>query len=113
MVELVGAAEFTDWFLDLSKADATAVARVIGYLEERGVALGIPYSSAISGNHRYAFRELRIQSRGHPLRGLYVFDRRRQAVLLVGGDKTGNDRFYQQLIPQAERVWEEYLAETS
>jgi hypothetical protein len=57
-------------------------------------------------------RELRIQSAGRPLRVLYVFDPKRQAVLLIGGDKTGNDRFYQEMIPRAESIWEAYLRET-
>jgi hypothetical protein len=36
---------------------------------------------------------------------------RRHAVLLLGGDKTGDDRFYETFLPRAERIWEEYLAE--
>jgi hypothetical protein len=43
----------------------------------------------------------------------YGFDPRRQAVLLIGGDKTGRDRFYEETVPVAERVWEEYLKETA
>jgi len=42
---------------------------------------------------------------------LYAFDPRRQAVLLIGGDKTGRDRFYEEMTPWAERVWEEYLVD--
>ena len=45
------------------------------------------------------------------MRILYAFDPKRQAVLLFGGDKTGNDRFYEQVIPRAERLWKDYLAE--
>ncbi len=52
-----------------------------------------------------------MQSGGRPLRILYAFDPKRQAALLVGGDKTGKDRFYEQMIPRAERLWQEYLAE--
>ena len=36
-----------------------------------------------------------------------------RAVLLLGGDKAGNDRFYDQVIPRAEALWERYLAERS
>jgi hypothetical protein len=42
---------------------------------------------------------------------LYGFDVERQAVLLIGGDKTGKDRFYEVMIPKAERLWKQYLAE--
>jgi len=49
---------------------------------------------------------------GSPLRTLYAFDPSRQAVLLIGGDKTGDDRFYERMIPLAERIWSAYLEET-
>lgn len=42
---------------------------------------------------------------------LYAFDPSRQAVLLVGGDKTGDARFYETLVPVAERLFEQFLAE--
>lgn len=56
-------------------------------------------------------RELRIQHRGRPLRVLYAFDPRRAAILLIGGDKTGDDRWYEWMVPRAERLYEEHLAE--
>jgi hypothetical protein len=71
-----------------------------------------PYASAIKGA-TFALRELRTQAEGDPLRTLYAFDPSRQAVLLIGGDKTGDDRFYDRMIPIAERIWNEYLEETA
>jgi hypothetical protein len=112
VVEVIGSHEFEVWFLALDDADAMAVARVVGLLEARGVGLGFPYSSAIEGS-RYALRELRAQSGGRPIRVFYGFDPRRQAVLLIGGDKTGDARFYERLIPKAEGIWEQYLLEES
>lgn len=29
----------------------------------------------------------------------------------MGGDKTGDDRFYERYVPRAEGIWERYLAE--
>lgn len=55
-------------------------------------------------------RELRIQSGGRPLRVLYSFDPRRVAILLIGGDKTGKDRFYETQVPIADRLYDEHLA---
>ena len=81
---------------------------VVGLLEAKGTTLGFFYSSVIEGT-RYPLRELRIQSGGKPLRVLYAFDPLRQAVLLLGGDKTGDNRFYMTLIPRAESIWESYL----
>ena len=109
-MEIIGTEEFEVWFLDLDQKDAEAVDLVVGLLEEKGVALGMPYSSAIRGS-KCSMRELRIQSRRRPLRVLYAFDPLRQAVLLIGGDKTGDDRFYETYVPRAERIWSEYLAD--
>ena len=83
---------------------------VVTLLEGGGVSLGFPYSSARQGS-RYGLRELRIQHQGRPYRVLYAFDPERQAVLLLGGDKTGYDRFYEEYVPKAEVIWERYLAE--
>ncbi|HTG32581.1 MAG TPA: type II toxin-antitoxin system RelE/ParE family toxin [Thermoanaerobaculia bacterium] len=110
MVEVLGTEEFEEWFLGLGGADARAVVRGVGLLEAKGLALGFPHSSALGGT-RYALRELRIQSSGRPLRILYAFDPQRQAVLILGGDKTGDDRFYSWMIPKAEAVWTRYLQE--
>ena len=42
----------------------------------------------------------------------YAFDPVRQAVLLIGGDKTGDGRFYERMIPLSERIWARYLKES-
>jgi hypothetical protein len=56
-------------------------------------------------------RELRVQSGGRPLRVFYAFDPRRSAILLIGGDKTGDDRFYERLIPIADELYDAYIVE--
>ena len=56
-------------------------------------------------------RELRIQSGGNPIRVFYAFDPRRVAILLIGGDKTGDKRFYEKYIPIADYLYDEYLEE--
>jgi hypothetical protein len=112
MAGIVGTEEFEVWFLGLDDADGRAVVRVVGLLEEKGTALGFPFSSAIEGS-RYSLRELRAQSGGRPLRVFYAFEPRRQAVLLLGGDKTGDDRFYDRIVPKAERIWAHYLRESA
>lgn len=111
MISVIGCDEFAEWFHELDDSDTDAVARVVDMLELQGPTLPFPYSSAIKGS-RVALRELRIQSKGKPLRVFYVFDPARQAVLLIGGDKTGDNRFYERFIPQAETIWARYLKET-
>lgn len=56
-------------------------------------------------------RELRIQRDGRPLRVFYAFDPRRTSILLIGGDKSGNDRFYQEYVPVADALYDEHLEE--
>jgi len=43
----------------------------------------------------------------------YAFDPRRDAVLILGGDKTGDGRFYERMTRECERIWNDYLAEQS
>jgi hypothetical protein len=54
-------------------------------------------------------RELRIQHEGRPYRVLYAFDPRRAALLLIGGDKTGNNRGYEIYVPIADGIYEKHL----
>ncbi len=56
-------------------------------------------------------RELRIQHGGRPYRTLYAFDPRRMAILLMGGDKTGNDRWYEEHIAHADKLYDQHLGQ--
>ena len=112
MIEVIATDEFLAWFDGLDKVHSVQVAVGVEKLEIEGVALGHPTSSAIKGT-TFALRELRIKSSGHALRVFYAFDPRRDAVLIIGGDKTGQDGddFYRRMIAEAERIWKAYLAE--
>jgi hypothetical protein len=69
------------------------------------------WSGLTEGSKHGHMRELRVQSGGKPLRGFYAFDPRRSAILLIGGDKTGDDRFYKRMIPIADGLYDVHLAE--
>jgi hypothetical protein len=56
-------------------------------------------------------REPGVQSGGKPLRVCYAFDPRRMAILLIGGDKTADKRFYDRMVPLADDLYDEHLAE--
>lgn len=71
--------------------------------------LPYPHSSGIVTSKFDHMRELRIQYQGRPYRVLYAFDPRRAAILLVGGDKTGDDRWYETHVPMADRIYAEHL----
>jgi hypothetical protein len=110
VAEVIYTDEFGEWFDDLDEQAAEDVAEAVDVLERRGVTLGFPQSSEIKGAS-FALRELRIQSGGRPFRVFYAFDPKRQAALLIGGDKTGDDRFYEKMVPMAEAIWSDYLKE--
>jgi hypothetical protein len=55
-------------------------------------------------------KELIVQCAGRPYRVLYAFDPRRCAILLLGGDKTGDDRWYENFVPEADRLYDEHLS---
>jgi hypothetical protein len=103
--------EFKAWWNGLTEAEHIAVERAVLLLEEHGPRLPFPYSSKVKGSRHAAMRELRVQHQGRPYRVLYIFDPRRVALLLLGGDKTGDDRWYEKNVPLADRLYDNYLAE--
>ena len=103
--------QFGDWWLSLSESEQDAVVSRVELLMELGPNLGFPYSSDIRGSRHGRMRELRVQWAGRPLRVLYAFDPRRTSILLIGGDKTGNNRFYQEYVPIADDLYDEHLRE--
>ncbi len=79
-------------------------------LQERGVTLDYPQSSAVTTSRHGHMRELRIDTRGEAIRVFHAFDPRRRAVVLVGGRKRGQDRrFYRQQVRQADAIYDRYL----
>jgi hypothetical protein len=102
--------EFGAWWEMLSEAEQRAVIPAVGMLEEVGPALGRPLADTVAGSRHPNMKELR-PPRGN-LRILFAFDPRRMAILLVGGDKTGRWReFYEEVIPEADRLYDEHLEE--
>ena len=103
--------EFGTWWEDLSESQQRSITAGVGLLEEYGPTLDHPYTSAISSSRHSNMRELRIQSGGRPFRVFYAFDPRRTAILLIGGDKTGYNRFYATLVSRADDLYDDYIAE--
>ncbi len=108
--EIIVTDEFTEWYEGLTQAEQDSISRIVDLLAQRGASLAFPYSSGINGSRFSAMRELRIQHAGDPYRVLYAFDPARQAVLLVGGVKTATgNRWYEEAIRLADRLFDEYL----
>jgi len=103
--------EFGGWWNGLSEAEQEDISATAEILMERGPDLPFPHSSGVVGSKHAHMRELRVQSGGKPLRIFYAFDPRRTAILLIGGDKTGDKRFYKKMIPVADRLYDQYIEE--
>jgi hypothetical protein len=103
--------EFAQWYQGLNESQQDDVAAVGSLLMELGPKLPFPHSSGINGSKHPHMRELRVQSGGRPIRIFYAFDPRRAAILLIGGDKTGDGRFYERMIPIADALYDVYLDE--
>lgn len=101
--------EFEEWWNRLNEGEQATLDAYVKMLEQYGIALGHPYSTGITQSGYGQMRELRVQHQGRPYRILYAFDPRRMAVLLIGGDKTGDDRWYDKIVPVADKLYEEHL----
>ena len=101
--------EFEQWWNTLSEEEQISLDASVRLLEARGPHLAFPHSSAIEHSKHSHMRELRTQHQGRPYRTLYAFDPRRMAILLIGGDKTGDDRWYEANVPVADRLYDEHL----
>lgn len=101
--------EFEAWWDNLSEDDQIAVNAHVVALQQLGPRLAFPRSSQIKASRHGHMRELRVQSHGRPLRVLYAFDPRRVALLLIGGDKTGDDRWYDTAVPRADALYDAHL----
>jgi hypothetical protein len=103
--------EFEQWWDDLTAAEQKSVDFTVSLLQDVEPALKMPHSSGVETSRHKHMRELRVQHQGRPYRVLYAFDPRRSAMLLIGGDKTGNNRCYEEYVPLADAVYDRHLRE--
>ena len=102
--------EFEHWWEDLDEYEQESVTSCVLLLEAKGPTLAYPFCSGIEQSKHSHLRELRIQHNGRPYRVLYAFDPRRVAILLIGGDKTGDDRWYDKYVPLADKIYDKHIA---
>lgn len=79
-------------------------------LAKLGPAAKRPLVGTLRGSEFSNLKELRFTVGGLPWRVLFCFDRARSAILLVGGCKAGDNRFYERLLPVAESRYRRHLA---
>lgn len=79
---------------------------------EEGPNLKRPLVGEIVTSRHQNMKELRRKIKGHHLRVIFAFDPRRAAILLLGGDKTGNWRkWYDDEVARADDLYDEHLEE--
>lgn len=101
--------ELGDWWASLTEAEQESIDSSVRLLEAKGPNLGFPHTSGVHGSRYPHMRELRVQHEGRPYRILYAFDPLRHAILLLGGDKTGNNRWYDVYVPMADQLYETHI----
>ncbi len=114
MWEITTTDTFDDWFDALDDTDRTNVLSALLVLREKGPMLSRPYADTVKGSEHSNMKELRVQSKGNPIRAFFAFDPKRAGILLCAGEKTGNEkRFYEEMIPVADREFTAHLEKLS
>ena len=96
---------------DLSEAVQDELIAAIVPLREFGPSLGRPDVDTLNDSHYANMKELRFRADGGVWRVAFAFDPRRNAILLVAGDKSGvsESKFYKRLIDKADKRYKEHL----
>jgi hypothetical protein len=103
--------EIAAWIAQLDDDAKEAIYRNLLILRELGPSLGRPYVDTIENSKHKNMKELRVQNKRRLFRIFFAFDPDRNALLLIGGDKRGDKRFYQRMIPIADEIYDRYLKE--
>lgn len=101
---------FAKWWKKLNQEEHDKLIWLISLLENEGLNLGHPYTSDVKGTEYSHIRELRA-SASNPYRIFYAFDNNRVPILLVGGNKKGQDDqpWYNKYTKLADEEYEKHL----
>jgi hypothetical protein len=110
MWELDRTDELAEWVKSLDDDAREAIFKNLLILKEIGPALGRPYVDTVKQSRHKNMKELRTQNKKRVLRIFFIFDKTRKALLLIGGDKRGDKRFYERMIPLADDLYDKYLS---
>ena len=96
----------------LEELDEKPRLRILSHLEllvERGPLLARPYADTLKGSKIPNLKELRVRYRGEPIRILFAFDQKQQAVIILGGCKRAGKRWYEMNVPIAEVLFARHM----
>lgn len=102
---------FQEEYGELSESVQDELVIALGPLREFGPALGRPDVDTLRDSNYANMKELRFRADGGVWRVAFAFDPRRNAILLVAGDKSGvsETKFYKRLIDKADRRYKEHI----
>lgn len=103
--ELILLDDFATWLDEQEEERRLKILGHLDLLEECGPLLGRPYADTLKGSKITNLKELRIQHKSEPIRILFAFDPKQQAVLILGGSKQADKRWYETNIPIAEKMF--------
>jgi len=81
------------------------------FVEMLGPETGRPHVDKLHGSDHANMKELRFEAANGEWRVAFAFDPKRQAILLVAGDKTGvsDKKFYKRLIEKADERYSRHV----
>ena len=111
MHEVLTTSHFDKWFANVDNIGKKDILAIVEVLKNFGPTLGRPYVDTLKGSKIPNLKELRIRSIGRPFRVLFIFDVKRRAILLIGGNKANDKKFYKKYILIAEKIYNQYTKE--
>ncbi|MGE3063383.1 MAG: type II toxin-antitoxin system RelE/ParE family toxin [bacterium] len=101
--------ELITWIKTLDDDAKEAILKNLKVLSRFGPQPGRPYVDSVYESRHKNMKELRVQNKKRVYRIFFAFNRERKAVLLIGGDKRGKKKFYKEMIPIADELFDKYL----
>jgi hypothetical protein len=100
---------YTNWLEAQEEELQNEALAQLGVLKQIGPTLGRPRVDTLKDSNLPNLKELRFVHNGAPIRILFAFDPKQQGVVILGGDKTGDKRWYKTNIPVAEKLYAEHI----
>ncbi len=100
---------FETWLNDQEEGLCEESVAHVGMLAEGGPLLGRPWVDTLKGSGLPNLKEVRFEYKGAPIRILFAFDPKQQAVIMLGGDKSQDKKWYKKNIQIAERLYKEHV----
>jgi hypothetical protein len=112
MWTVVFADEFDPEFDELDQEVQDELLAQLKVIEKFGPRAGRPRIDTLNGSKYANMKEVRFSAGGGAWRVAFAFDPKREAIILVAGDKSGRGseaRFYKQLIAKADKRFDAHL----